>query len=54
MRVHVDQPEKVEAQWRRQATQEHANEEQRVVIRLVIWRNEVDVEELFKICFNFF
>ena len=49
--VHVNEPEKIETQWRRQSTQKHANKEERIVIGLVIWRNEVNVEELIQ-CYN--
>ena len=46
VRIHVDQTQKVETKWRRETTEKHSNEEQRIVVRLVVWRNEVNVEQL--------
>ena len=48
VRVHMNQSKEIETQRRCQATQEHSNKKQRVIVRLVVWRNEIDVEKLKK------
>ena len=46
MRVHVNQTKKIQTQWRRQTTQKHADKEQGVIVGLIIWSDEVDIEQL--------
>ena len=47
--IHVNETEEVQAERRSQTTKKHADEKQRVIVRLVVWRDVVNVEKLKKL-----
>ena len=48
-RIHVNETEEVQAEWRSQTTKKHADEKQRVIVRLVVWRDVVNIKKLEKL-----
>ena len=47
--IHVNETEEIQAERRSETTKKHADEKQRVIVSLVVWRDVVDIEKLKKI-----